>query len=67
MTLVEIREIQAAIDRIKLNHPASPRDNSLFKNSHEIIPNSQRLNTGSEPYCEWTCSWKSRHKAYSCR
>lgn len=54
MTPKDMRELQATIDRIKLNKPAYDQDGSIFRNSHEMSPNSQRLDTGSGPYQEWT-------------
>ncbi|WP_231566784.1 ribonuclease domain-containing protein [Erwinia sp. 9145] len=54
MTPKEMREIQNTKDNIKLNRPATSRDGIPFRNSHEISPDSQRLDTGSGPYTEWT-------------
>ncbi|MCG8711130.1 hypothetical protein JHU04_004521, partial [Brenneria sp. 4F2] len=54
MTPKEMRELQNTIDNIKLNRPVHSRDGIPFKNSHEMSPNSQRLDTGSGPYREWT-------------
>jgi len=54
MTPRDMRELQATIDRIKLNKPAYDQDGSIFRNSYEMSPNSQRLDTGSGPYQEWT-------------
>lgn len=54
MTPAEMREVQTAIDRIKLNRPIYDQDGSIFRNSHKISPGSQRLDTGSGPYQEWT-------------
>ncbi|WP_420911323.1 RHS repeat-associated core domain-containing protein [Winslowiella iniecta] len=50
----DMRELQATIDRIKLQRPAYDQDGSIFRNTYEINPGSQRLNTGSGPYQEWT-------------
>ncbi|AFI88505.1 ribonuclease domain-containing protein [Pectobacterium parmentieri] len=50
----EMREIQNTIDNIKLNRPAYARDGINFENNYRISPNSQRLDTGSCPYQEWT-------------
>ncbi|WP_232625516.1 ribonuclease domain-containing protein [Pectobacterium parmentieri] len=50
----EMREIQNTIDNIKLNRPAYARDGINFENNYRISPNSQRLDTGSGPYQEWT-------------
>ena len=54
MTASEMREVQKTIDNIKLNRPAFPRDGIPFENNFKISPDSQRLNTGSGPYREWT-------------
>ncbi|HCU0179959.1 TPA: RHS domain-containing protein [Enterobacter hormaechei] len=54
MTVSEMREVQKKIDNIKLNRPAFPRDGIPFENNFKISPDSQRLNTGSGPYREWT-------------
>ncbi|SFF38518.1 RHS repeat-associated core domain-containing protein [Phytobacter palmae] len=54
MTPAEMREIQKTIDNIKLNRPAYSRDGIQFENNFRISPDSQRLNTGSGPYREWT-------------
>lgn len=54
MTPAEMREVQKTIDNIKLNRPAYPRDGIPFENNFKISPDSQRLNTGSGPYREWT-------------
>ncbi|VEB13890.1 Rhs family protein [Enterobacter hormaechei] len=54
MTASEMRGVQKTIDNIKLNRPAFPRDGIPFENNFKISPDSQRLNTGSGPYREWT-------------
>ena len=54
LTASEMREVQKTIDNIKLNRPAFPRDGIPFENNFKISPDSQRLNTGSGPYREWT-------------
>ncbi len=54
MTASEMREVQKTIDNIKLNRPAFTRDGIPFENNFKISPDSQRLNTGSGPYREWT-------------
>ncbi|HCT5824017.1 TPA: RHS domain-containing protein, partial [Citrobacter sedlakii] len=54
MTPADMREVQTTIDNIKLNRPAYPRDGITFENNFKISPDSQRLNTGSGPYREWT-------------
>lgn len=54
ITPKDMRELQAEIDRVKLNRPAYDQDGSIFINAYEISPASQRLNTGSGPYQEWT-------------
>ncbi|EMM6471244.1 RHS domain-containing protein [Enterobacter hormaechei] len=54
MTASEMREVQKTIDNIKLNRPAFPHDGIPFENNFKISPDSQRLNTGSGPYREWT-------------
>ncbi|WP_395306618.1 ribonuclease domain-containing protein [Enterobacter sichuanensis] len=54
MTASEMREVQKTIENIKLNRPAFPRDGIPFENNFKISPDSQRLNTGSGPYREWT-------------
>ena len=54
MTASEMREVQKTIDNIKLNRPAFPRDGIPFETNFKISPDSQRLDTGSGPYREWT-------------
>ncbi|EOT1927550.1 TPA: hypothetical protein I8614_005066, partial [Serratia marcescens] len=54
MTPKEMKELHKTVDNIKLNRPAYARDGIEFENSYRISPNSQRLDTGSGPYREWT-------------
>ncbi|QTF10885.1 hypothetical protein HC231_19450 [Brenneria izadpanahii] len=55
MTKRDMRELQNTVDRIKLNKPHYSNDGTTFNNTHSIgNANSQRLNTGSGPYKEWT-------------
>ena len=55
MSKQEMKELQNTINRIKLRQPRYSNDGTPFSNSHTIgNPNSQRLNTGSGPYQEWT-------------
>ena len=55
MTKRDMRELQNTVDRIKLNKPRYSNDGTPFSNSHTMgNPNSQRLDTGSGPYREWT-------------
>ncbi|HGN2957897.1 TPA: ribonuclease domain-containing protein [Proteus mirabilis] len=55
MSKRDMRELQNTIDRIKLNQPRYSNDGTPFSNIHTIgNPNSQRLNTSSGPYTEWT-------------
>ena len=50
-----MRELQLTVDRIKLRQPKYKNDGTVFSNTHTIgNPNSQRLDTGSGPYFEWT-------------
>ncbi|WP_437616677.1 ribonuclease domain-containing protein [Erwinia sp. V71] len=50
-----MRQLHNTIDNIKLRRPANNRDGIPFSNSYEFgNPLSQRLNTGSGPYSEWT-------------
>ncbi|KAA8993837.1 type IV secretion protein Rhs, partial [Affinibrenneria salicis] len=55
MTKRDMRELQNTVDRIKLNKPRYSNDGTPFSNTHTVgNPNSQRLDTGSGPYREWT-------------
>lgn len=55
MSKQEMKELQNTINRIKLRQPRYSNDGTPFSNSHTVgNPNSQRLNTGSGPYQEWT-------------
>ncbi len=55
MTPTDMREVQKTIDRIKSNNLFYSNDGTIFGNTHTIgNSNSQRLNTGSGPYREWT-------------
>ena len=55
MSNQEMRELQSTINRIKLRQPRYSNDGTPFSNTHTIgNPNSQRRNTGSGPYHEWT-------------
>ena len=55
MSKQEMRELQSTINRIKLRQPRYSNDGTPFSNTHTVgNPNSQRLNTGSGPYHEWT-------------
>ena len=54
MTPQEMRELQQTIDNIKLNRPGFARDGITFENNYRISPSSQRVDTGSGPYTEWT-------------
>ncbi|NCI80910.1 hypothetical protein GW622_04095, partial [Serratia marcescens] len=55
MSKRDMRELQNTVDRIKLNKPHYSNDGTTFSNTHSIgNSNSQRLNTGSGPYKEWT-------------
>ncbi|QQO74411.1 RHS domain-containing protein [Morganella morganii] len=70
MSKRDMRELQNTVDRIKLNKPHYSNDGTTFSNSHSIgNPNSQRLNTGSGPYKEWTVKTRDLggewRKAYS--
>lgn len=50
----EMKELHKTVDNIKLHRPAYARDGIEFENNYRISPNSQRLDTGSGPYREWT-------------
>ncbi|MDX5631074.1 MULTISPECIES: ribonuclease domain-containing protein [unclassified Brenneria] len=55
MTKKDMREIHNTVDRIKLNNPRYSNDGTPFSNIYTMgNPNSQRLDTGSGPYIEWT-------------
>ncbi|WP_431221813.1 RHS repeat-associated core domain-containing protein [Serratia sp. L9] len=55
MSKRDMRELQNTVDRIKSNNPHYSNDGTTFGNTHSIgNPNSQRLDTGSGPYKEWT-------------
>ncbi len=55
MSKRDMRELQLTVDRIKLNQPKYSNDGKIFENNHQVgNSNSQRLDTGSGPYKEWT-------------
>lgn len=53
MNAADMREIKAAIDRVKARNPLYSKDGTPFQNSDIIDPTSQRLHTGTN-YTEWT-------------
>ena len=53
MAPADMRELHNTVDRIKTRNPRYNEDGTVFKNSHTISPDSQRLNTIGG-YEEWT-------------
>jgi hypothetical protein len=54
MTPADMREVQKTIDNIKLIDLLILGMAYHIENNFKISPDSQRLNTGSCPYREWT-------------